>query len=82
MATAKAKIFASEMAIRVTNTALQVFGSAGYSRNNPIERYVRDARMFTIAGGTAQILRNLVAGRVLGMKLPQTRDGYLKSGGE
>lgn len=34
--------------------------------------------MFTIAGGTAQILRNLVAGRVLGMKLPQTRDGYLR----
>jgi hypothetical protein len=43
-----------------------------------MERHVRDARMFTIAGGTAQILRNLVAARVLGMRLPQTRDGYLR----
>ncbi|MCC7282914.1 MAG: acyl-CoA dehydrogenase family protein [Acetobacteraceae bacterium] len=79
VATAKAKIFASEMAIRVTNTALQVWGSAGYSRNNPMERHVRDARMFTIAGGTAQILRNLVAADLLGMKLPQTRDGFLRA---
>jgi hypothetical protein len=76
LAAAQAKIFASEMAVRVTNAALQVFGSAGYSRNNAVERYVRDARMFTIAGGTAQVLRNLVASHVLGMKLPQTRDGY------
>ena len=36
----------------------------------------RDARMFTIGGGTAQVLRTLVAGRLLGWKLPQTRDGY------
>jgi alkylation response protein AidB-like acyl-CoA dehydrogenase len=77
VAAARAKIFASEMAIRVTNTALQVWGSAGYSRNNPMERYARDARMFTIAGGTAQVLRNLVAADLLGMKLPQTRDGFL-----
>jgi alkylation response protein AidB-like acyl-CoA dehydrogenase len=80
VATAKAKIFASEMAIRVTNSALQAWGSAGYSRNNPMERYVRDARMFTIAGGTAQILRNLVAADLLGMRLPQTRDGFLRAG--
>jgi alkylation response protein AidB-like acyl-CoA dehydrogenase len=77
VATAKAKIFTSEMAIRVTNSALQVWGSAGYSRNNPMERHVRDARMFAIAGGTAQVLRNLVAGDLLGMRLPQTRDGWL-----
>jgi alkylation response protein AidB-like acyl-CoA dehydrogenase len=74
---AQAKIFASEAAIKVTNDALQVFGAAGYSRNNPLERMVRDARMFTIGGGTAQILRTVVASRILGRKLPQTRDGYL-----
>jgi alkylation response protein AidB-like acyl-CoA dehydrogenase len=45
---ARAKILASEAAIRVTNDALQVFGAAGYSRNLPLERMVRDARMFTI----------------------------------
>ena len=75
---AQAKIFASEAAIKVTNDALQVFGAAGYSRNRPLERMVRDARMFTIGGGTAQILRTVVASRILGRKLPQTRDGYLE----
>lgn len=74
---AQAKLFASEMAIRVTNDALQVFGAAGYSRNNPLERMVRDARMFTIGGGTAQILRTVIASRILHRRLPQTRDGYL-----
>ena len=77
VAAARAKVFAAEMAIRVTNAALQVWGAAGYSRHNPMERYVRDARMFTIAGGTAQVLRNLIAADLLGMRLPQTRDGYL-----
>ncbi len=74
---AQAKIFTSEMAIKVTNDALQLFGAAGYSRNLPLERMVRDARMFTIGGGTAQILRTVVAARLLGRRLPQTRDGYL-----
>ncbi len=76
---ARAKILASEAAIRVTNDALQIFGAAGYSRNLPLERMVRDARMFTIGGGTAQILRTLVASRILERKLPQTRDGYLEA---
>jgi alkylation response protein AidB-like acyl-CoA dehydrogenase len=75
---AQAKIFASEMAIDVTNDALQVFGAAGYSRNQPLERMARDARMFTIGGGTAQILRTLVASRILERRLPQTRDGFSK----
>jgi alkylation response protein AidB-like acyl-CoA dehydrogenase len=74
---ARAKIFASEMAIKVTNDALQLFGAAGYSRNRPMERMVRDARMFTIGGGTAQILRTVVATRLLDRRLPQTRDGYV-----
>jgi hypothetical protein len=78
LAAAQAKVFTSEMAIKVTNDALQVFGAAGYSRNNPLERMVRDARMFTIGGGTAQVLRTLIAGRILNMKTPQTREGYSK----
>lgn len=77
---AQAKIIASETANNVTNQALQLFGARGYSRNYPMERAVRDARMFTIAGGTAQVLRTLVASRVLGMKMPQTRGGYVQAG--
>lgn len=76
-AAARAKILAAETAIEVTNDALQIFGSAGYSRNLPLERMVRDARMFTIGGGTAQILRTVVASQLLGRKLPQRRDGYV-----
>ncbi len=76
---AQAKLIASETAVKVTNDALQLHGAAGYSRNMPVERMVRDARMFTIGGGTAQMLRNLIAGRILDMKVPQTREGYVQS---
>jgi alkylation response protein AidB-like acyl-CoA dehydrogenase len=81
-AAAQAKVLASETAIKVTNDALQIHGSMGYSRNLPLERSVRDARMFTIAGGTAQILRTQIAGSILGIKTPQTRDGYLRLAGQ
>ena len=70
---AQAKVLAAETAVRVTNDALQLHGAAGYSRNRPLERMVRDARMFTIGGGTAQVLRNQIAGALLGRKLPQGR---------
>lgn len=76
MLAAQAKLTTSEMAVEVTNNALQMHGARGYSRNLPLERMVRDARMFTIGGGTAQMLRNLIAGGVLGMRTPQTRAGY------
>ena len=78
MEAAQAKIYASEMAITVSNEALQLFGAAGYGRDLPMERMVRDARMFTIGGGTAQVLRNVVASKLLDRKLPQTRDGYVQ----
>ncbi len=74
---AQAKVLAAETAIRVTNDALQIFGARGYSRAYPLERMARDARMFTIGGGTAQVLRTLVASRLLGWKLPQHRGAYL-----
>ncbi|MFZ8996777.1 MAG: 3-sulfinopropanoyl-CoA desulfinase [Ilumatobacteraceae bacterium] len=78
---AQAKIFAAESGIAVVDHALQLHGAAGYSRRNPLERMYRDVRMFTIGGGTAQILRTVVASRILEMKLPQTRDGYVSRSG-
>ena len=75
---ARAKLFASEMAIKVVNDALQMFGARGYSDAEPLERMYRDVRMFTIGGGTAQVLRNQIAGAALDMKTPQTRDGYAR----
>jgi alkylation response protein AidB-like acyl-CoA dehydrogenase len=76
MLAAQAKIFASEAAVGIVGDALQLHGARGYSRDLPLERMARDVRMFTIGGGTAQVLRTLVASKVLGWKLPQGRDGY------
>ena len=74
---ARAKAFASENAIKVVSDALQMFGARGYGDQEPLERMYRDVRMFTIGGGTAQILKTQVAGAVLGIRTPQTRGGYL-----
>jgi alkylation response protein AidB-like acyl-CoA dehydrogenase len=76
MLAAQAKVLASESAIDIVNAALQVHGARGYSADLPLERMVRDVRMFTIGGGTVEVLRTLVASRLLGWKLPQTRHGY------
>jgi len=73
---ARAKIFASEMAIKVVSDALQMFGARGYGAQEPLERMYRDVRMFTIGGGTAQVLRTQLAGALLNMKTPQGRNGY------
>jgi alkylation response protein AidB-like acyl-CoA dehydrogenase len=75
---AQAKVFAAENAFRVASDALQMFGAQGYNRELPLERMVRDSRMFTIGGGTAQMLRTQVASGVLELKLPQTRDGWVR----
>ena len=70
---ARAKLFASETAIKVVSDALQMFGARGYGDREPLERMYRDVRMFTIGGGTAQILRTQIAGQMLGIRTPQTR---------
>ena len=78
MMAARAKLFASEASIKVVSDSLQMFGARGYGDQEPLERMYRDVRMFTIGGGTAQILRTQVAGKLLGIKTPQTRDGYFE----
>ncbi len=75
---ARAKLFAAEAAIKVVNDALQMFGARGYGDQEPLERMYRDVRMFTIGGGTAQVLRTQVASGILGIKTPQTREGYME----
>jgi hypothetical protein len=67
---ATAKVSAAEAAVAVTNAALQIHGAVGYSCELPLERMVRDARMFTIGGGTVEVQRNLIAGRLLGQQGP------------
>ncbi len=76
---AQAKIFHLRDGGQGTNDALQLFGAAGIRAIDRSKRLARDARMFTIGGGTAQVLRTVVASRLLDRRLPQTRDGYLRS---
>ena len=61
-----AKLFASEMVGRVTDKAIQIHGGYGYTRDLPLERYARDARIFRIYEGSSEIQRNIIARAVLG----------------
>lgn len=62
---AVAKLFASEMATRVTHKAIQIHGGNGYSREYPVERMYRDARITEIYEGTSEIQRLVIASWVL-----------------
>jgi len=62
---ATAKLFASEMATRVTHKAIQIHGGYGYSREYPVERAYRDARITEIYEGTSEIQRLVIAAWVL-----------------
>jgi butyryl-CoA dehydrogenase len=62
---AQAKLFASEMAQRVTNKALQIHGGYGYSREYNVERYFRDARITEIYEGTSEVQKMVIADWVL-----------------
>ena len=64
---AMAKYHASEVAKQVSLSALQIFGGYGYTMEYPIQRYVRDSLVLPIGGGTSQILKNIIAGK-LGLK--------------
>ena len=66
-----AKAYANEMAVRVTNEALQIFGGVGYLRECPLERMVRDARAWGIAGGTVEIQLNNIASGLFGRRFNQ-----------
>ena len=65
---AMAKVFATDMAMRVTTDAVQVCGGAGYMRDYPVEKMMRDAKINQIYEGTNQVLRNVIALEVLKRK--------------
>jgi alkylation response protein AidB-like acyl-CoA dehydrogenase len=64
---AKAKLFASEMARRQTAEAIQILGGYGYTKEFPVERYYRDAKITEIYEGTSEIQRLVIARSVLGL---------------
>jgi len=60
-----AKLFATEVANRVAYEAVQMHGGYGYMREVPVERFFRDVRLWTIASGTSEIMREIIARRLL-----------------
>ncbi|MFA6141714.1 MAG: acyl-CoA dehydrogenase family protein [Candidatus Omnitrophota bacterium] len=62
---AMAKLFASDVAMKVTVDAIQIFGGYGYMREYPVEKYMRDAKITQIYEGTNQIQRNVIAANVI-----------------
>ena len=66
MASAMAKQYASDIALEVTNDALQIFGGTGYLKGMEVERFYRDAKITTIYEGTNEIQRVVIASHILG----------------
>ena len=62
---AMAKLYASEVSMRCTNQAIQIFGGNGYSREYPVERFWRDAKLTEIGEGTSEIQRLVIAREIL-----------------
>jgi butyryl-CoA dehydrogenase len=64
-ASAMSKLFASDVAMKVTVDAVQIYGGYGYMRDYPIEKYMRDAKITQIYEGTNQIQRNVIAAQLI-----------------
>lgn len=62
---AMAKLFASETAVRVANDAVQIFGGYGYTKDYPVEKFYRDAKLCTIGEGTSEIQRLVISRQIL-----------------
>ena len=62
VAAAMAKLQAADVAMSVTSEALQIMGGYGYTRDHPLERYYREAKLFQIGEGSSEILRQVISG--------------------
>lgn len=77
MESAMAKQYASDIALEVTNDALQIFGGTGYLKGMEVERAYRDAKITTIYEGTNEIQRVVIASHLIG-KMPKSASGGTK----
>jgi len=68
MEASEAKLFASETAMWVTTQAIQIHGGMGYSKEMPLERYFRDAKITEIYEGTSEIQRMVIARALTGLR--------------
>ena len=63
---AEAKLFSTEMALRVCNEAIQIHGGYGYTDDADVHRHWRDAKLMTIGEGTSEIMKIIIANSLLG----------------
>ncbi|GGK93958.1 hypothetical protein GCM10007964_40410 [Sphaerisporangium melleum] len=63
------KLVAGETAVWVTEQAIQILGGAGYTREHPVERFHRDAKIYTIFEGTSEIQRLIIARAITGLPI-------------
>lgn len=65
LAGAKAKLYASEVSVSVANEAVQIFGGYGFTKDYPVEKYYRDAKLCTIGEGTSEIQKLVISREIL-----------------
>lgn len=65
LAGAQAKLYASEVAVSVSNEAVQIFGGYGFTKDYPVEKYYRDAKLCTIGEGTSEIQKLVISREIL-----------------
>ncbi len=65
LVSAACKVYSSEVAMRATTQAVQILGGYGYIKEFPVERFMRDAKLFEIGGGTSEIQRHIIAREML-----------------
>jgi alkylation response protein AidB-like acyl-CoA dehydrogenase len=66
---AVAKLFASEAALDITDKAIQILGGIGYTREYPVERFHRDAKILTIGEGTTEIQKLVIARNIIKLSM-------------
>src|SRR5450432_1523855 len=64
------KLYAGEVAVKVTDEAIQILGGAGYVKEHPVEQWHRDSKIYTIFEGTSEIQRLVVARSISGLHIP------------
>src|SRR5262249_2438783 len=73
-----AKLFAGDVAMEVTVDAVQILGGYGYIKEYPVERFMRDAKIYQIWEGTAEIQRLVISRYVLGERPARQRPGEIR----
>ncbi len=62
---AMAKYFSSEIAVKISTDAIQIFGGYGYTKDFPVEKYYRDSKLCTIGEGTSEIQKLVISKQIL-----------------